>query len=230
MAKRKEFGNLKTNQTRKKKMATSKTGGCGLSRKILTALLCVTASSFVYANELYLDQIGDSATINITQDGQDNRIGTQLNPVIIYGDAVTATINQTGSNNELDMTVNGSAASVTVNTTGNTNVQSITCGTANAAGCSGATITTTIQGDNNNVTQSLGSGGNQRSVIGITGDYTNVTHNATGGSHKADITVQSLATSATANNITVNQSGAVMQQSIVNASGSGINLNITQQQ
>ena len=103
-------------------MATSKTGGCGLSRKILTTLLCVMASSIVYANELYLDQIGDSATINITQDGQDNRIGTQLNPVIIYGDAVTATINQQGSNNELDMTVNGSAAAVTINTTGNTNV------------------------------------------------------------------------------------------------------------
>jgi hypothetical protein len=79
------------------------------------------------------------------------------------------------------------------------------------------------------VTQSLGTGGNQRSVVSITGDYTNVTHNATGGSHKADITVQSLATSATANNITVNQSGAVMQQSVINASGSGITLNVTQQ-
>jgi hypothetical protein len=200
-----------------------------MKTKVIVVMMAVLGLNFVNANELYLDQIGDSATINITQDGQDNRIGTQLNPAIIYGDAVTATINQTGSNNELDMTVNGSAASVTLNTTGSTNIQSITCGSASTAGCSGATITTTIQGDNNTVTQSLGNGGNQRSVIDITGDYTNVTHNATGGSHKADITVQSVASSGTANNITVNQSGAVMQQSVINASGSGITLNITQQ-
>jgi hypothetical protein len=199
------------------------------TKVIVVMSLAVLGLNIVNANELYLDQIGDSATINITQDGQGNRIGTQINPIIIYGDAVNATINQIGSSNELDMTINGVAAAVTLNTNGNTNVQTITCGTSNAAGCSGATITTTIQGDNNTVTQSLGTGGNQRSVISITGDYTNVTHNATGGSHKADITVQSLATSATANNITVNQSGAVMQQSTVNASGSGITLNITQQ-
>lgn len=198
------------------------------TKVIVVMLLAVLGLNVVKANELYLDQSGDGTTINITQDGQSNRIGTQLNPIILYGDAINATITQQGSSNELDMVVNGGAASVTLSTVGNTNVQSITCGTPNSAGCSGATITTTIQGDNNTVTQALGSGGNQRSVISITGDYTNVTHNATGGSHKADITVQSLATSGSANNITVNQSGAVMQQSIVNASGSGITLNITQ--
>ena len=200
-----------------------------MKTKVIVFAVAMLGLNFVNANELYLDQSGDSATINITQDGQDNRIGTQLNPIIIYGDAVTATINQTGSSNELNMVVNGAAAAVTLNTTGNTNVQTITCGTQGSAGCSGATITTTIQGDNNTVVQSLGSAGNQRSVIDITGDYTNVTHNATGGSHKADITVQSLATSGAANNITVSQSGAVMQQSVINASGSGITLNVTQQ-
>jgi hypothetical protein len=202
-----------------------------MKTKVIVALvMAVLGLNIVKANELYLDQDGDTATINITQDGSDNRIGTQLNPIIIYGDSVNATITQQGSNNELDMTMNGSAAAVTLSTIGSTNIQSITCGTQGSAGCSGATITTTIQGDNNTVTQALGSGGNQRSVVSITGDYTNITHNATGGEHKADITVNSLATSGSANNITVNQSGTLMQQSTVNASGSGITLNITQQQ
>ena len=200
------------------------------TKVIVVMVMAVLGLNIVKANELYLDQDGDSATINITQDGSDNRIGTQLNPIIIYGDSVNATITQQGSNNELDMTVNGSAAAVTLSTVGSSNVQTITCGTQGSAGCSGATITTTIQGDNNTVTQALGSGGNQSSVVSITGDYTNVTHNATGGSHKADVTVNSLATSGAPNNITVNQSGALMQQSTVNASGSGITLNITQQQ
>jgi hypothetical protein len=202
-----------------------------MKTKVIVLFMMMTLGlNIVKANELYLDQDGDSATINITQDGSSNRIGTQLNPIIIYGDSVNATITQQGSNNELDMLVNGAAATVTLSTIGSNNIQSITCGSSSSAGCSGATITTTIQGDNNTVTQALGSGGNQRSVVSITGDYTNVTHNATGGSHKADITVQSLATSATANNITVNQSGSVQQQSVINASGSGITLNITQQQ
>jgi hypothetical protein len=202
-----------------------------MKTKVIVLFMMMTLGlNIVKANELYLDQDGDSATINITQDGSDNRIGTQLSPIIIYGSSVNATITQQGSNNELDMTVNGSAASITLSTIGSTNIQSITCGTAGSAGCSGATITTTIEGDNNTVIQALGTGGNQRSVISITGDYTNITHNATGGSHKADITVNSLAASGTPNNITVNQSGTLMQQSIVNASGSGITLNITQQQ
>ena len=211
-------------------MKTRTTGVCGLSSKVLAVvLMAVLGLNIVKANELYLDQSGDSATIDIIQDGSDNRIGTLLNPVIIYGDSVAATITQQGSNNELDMVVNGSAAAVTLSTVGSTNIQSVTCGTSSSAGCSGATITTTIQGDNNTVTQSLGSGGNQRSVVSITGDYTNITHSATGGSHQADINVNSLATSGAPNNISVTQSGAVMQQSTVNASGSGITLNITQQ-
>lgn len=198
------------------------------TKVIVVMLLAMLGLNVVSANELYLDQSGDASTIIITQEGMDNRIGTLISPIIVYGDSVSASITQQGSSNELDMTINGSAASVTLSTIGSTNIQTVTCGTISTPGCSGATINTTIQGDNNNIIQSLGSGSNQRSVINVTGDFTNVTHNATGGSHKADITVNSLATAGAPNNITLNQSGAIMQQSTINASGSGININVTQ--
>ena len=53
--------------------AISKTGVCELSCKLLTALLCVMATSLVHANEIYMEQSGDGATINITQDGSGNK-------------------------------------------------------------------------------------------------------------------------------------------------------------
>ena len=73
------------------------------TKVIIVFTMAVLGLNIVKANELYLDQEGDTATINITQDGSDNRIGTQLNPIIIYGDSVNATITQQGSNNELDI-------------------------------------------------------------------------------------------------------------------------------
>lgn len=197
-------------------------------KAVVVMMLAVLGLKNAFANDLYLDQSGDSATITITQDGADNRIGEQLTPVLIYGDSVTTTITQQGSNNELDMVVNGTAATVTLSTIGSTNVQEVNCGTSSTVGCSSATITTTIQGDNNNVIQNLGAGGGQRSVITLDGDYTNITHTATDAAHKADITVDSLALSATQNNITVTQSGATVQQATINAAGAGININVTQ--
>lgn len=205
-------------------MKTSKTGVCGLSRKVLTALLCVTASSFVYANDIYIEQVGDSSTISITQDGSGNTIGSSLSSAFIGGGSNTVTIDQIGSNNELSLVVNGASASVIVDTTGSGNIQTINCGTTTSAGCSGSTIKQVVAGDNNTITQNLGAGANHYSEINVTGSTNNITHTST----NTGVTSAIITATGDTNTIGVTQSGTLPQSVTVNSTGNLNNITINQ--
>jgi hypothetical protein len=201
------------------------TGIGGLSRK-LSAILATTAmlSLGAQANEVYIEQVGSGSTINITQQGTDNRIGDAATPAYIGSGSNTITIDQIGSTNTLDMVVNGAGTDVTVSTTGSDNIQTINCGTTQSAGCSGSIIWQTIVGDSNTVTQNLGAGANHESKISITGDTNTVTHTSTAtGITSADITV-----SGNTNTVAVTQSGMLNKSVTVTSTGDSNNINITQ--
>ena len=197
----------------------------GLSRK-LSAILATTVmlSLGTQANEVYVEQVGSGSTINITQDGTDNRIGDVGTPAYIGSGTNTVTIDQIGSTNVLDMVVNGAGTDVIVTTTGNNNTQTINCGTTQSAGCSGSYIKQDVTGDSNTVTQDLGSGANHTSEITVTGDSNAVTHTSTAtGITSANITV-----SGNTNTVAVTQSGTLNKSVTVNSTGNSNNINITQ--
>ena len=201
------------------------TGIGGLSRK-LSAILVVTAtwSLGAYANEVYVEQVGSSSTINITQQGTDNRIGDTTTPAYIGSGSNTVTIDQIGSTNTLDMVVNGAGTDVIVTTTGDNNVQTINCGTTTSAGCSGSYIKQQVTGDSNTVTQDLGGGANHTSEINVTGSSNTVTHTSTAtGTTLANITV-----SGDTNTVGVTQSGMLNKSVTVTSTGNSNNINITQ--
>jgi hypothetical protein len=201
------------------------TGIGGLSRK-LSAILATTVmlSLGAQANEVYIEQVGSGSTINITQDGTDNRIGDVGTPAYIGSGTNTVTIDQIGSTNVLDMVVNGAVTDVIVTTTGNDNTQTINCGTTQSAGCSGSYIKQEVTGDSNTVTQDLGSGANHTSEITVTGDSNTVTHTSTAtGVTSANITV-----SGNTNTVGVTQSGMLNNSVTVTSTGNSNTVNITQ--
>jgi hypothetical protein len=201
------------------------TGIGGLSRK-LSAILATTVmlSLGAYANEVYIEQVGSSSAINITQQGTDNRVGDAATPAYIGSGSNTVTIDQIGSTNTLDMVVNGASTDVTVTTTGSNNIQEINCGTTTSAGCSGSYIKQEVTGDSNTVTQDLGSGANHTSEINVTGDSNTVTHTSTAtGVTSANITV-----SGNTNAVDVTQSGMLNQSVVVNTTGDLNNISIVQ--
>jgi hypothetical protein len=206
-------------------MKTRTTGIGGLSRK-LSAILVTAAmwSLGAQANEVYVEQVGSSSTINITQQGTDNRIGDSVAPAYIGSGSNTVTIDQIGSTNTLDMVVNGAGTDVTVSTTGDNNIQTINCGTTQSAGCSGSYIKQQLAGDSNTVTQNLGAGANHTSEINVTGDTNTVTHTSTAtGTTSANITV-----SGNTNTVDVTQSGMLNKSVTVTSTGNSNNINITQ--
>ena len=178
------------------------TGISGLSRK-LSAILATTVmlSLGTYANEVYVEQVGSGSTINITQQGTDNRIGDAAAPAYIGSGSNTVTIDQIGSTNTLDMVVNGDGTDVIVTTTGDNNVQTINCGTTQSASCSGSYIKQQVTGDSNTVTHTS-------TATGVT---------------SANITV-----SGNTNTVGVTQSGMLNKSVTVTSTGNSNTVNITQ--
>ena len=195
---------------------------------IMAVISALFLGSGVQANDLYIEQVGDGATITITQDGSSNRIGDSGTPAIIKGDANIVTIDQIGSSNTLDMVINGAAVTATVTTNGSNNTQVINCGTANTASCGSSFIKQQVDGDNNTVTQNLVAASTQHSEILITGDYNTVTHTTSGaGAHSGIITVTG-GIALGGNTISLTQGGTNAQQATITSTGNGNAITVNQ--
>lgn len=215
-------------------------GGGGLSRKLLAILMMSgMVSSGAWANDVYVEQIGDNSTVSITQTGAGNMIngnvdgtGNNDDPALIKGDLNNVTISQIGASNTIKMIINnesnGTGSTVVVSADGSGNNQTIGCGTALSSSCNASIIRSEIIGNNNNTVQTL-SGGVVQSKIAITGNYNNVTHTASGvGLHNGEITVTGSGTSQVANAVTLTQSGASNKNAVINSNGSNNNISVTQ--
>ena len=193
-----------------------------LKAVVMVGLLGV--SSLGYANDVYIEQSGNSSTIDIIQQGIGNRVGNSTDSIYIGGGANNFAISQIGDNNTLAMVVNGSAASGTLTYTGSDNLVGINCGTTVSAGCSGSTINHTVTGDANEITQNLGAGANHTTNITVTGDTNTITHT----SSSTGTTVMNATINGNLNNVTVTQSGMTAQSVNLNASGNSNIISVTQ--
>ncbi len=196
-------------------------------------------SSGAYANEVYMEQIGDNSIVSVTQTGAGNTVngnvggtGNNDDAAIIRGDNNNVTINQIGAGNTVRMIINnetnGTGSTVVVSADGSSNTQTIGCGTALSSTCNASIIRSEISGNNNNTVQTL-NGGVVQSKIAINGNYNNVTHTASGlGQHSGEITVSGSGTSSIANAVTLTQSGILAKNAVITSNGSNNNVVVTQ--
>ena len=216
------------------------TGGGELSRKILAILMAsAMVSSGAWANDVYVEQIGDNSTVSITQTGAGNMVNGNIGGLgnvddadLIRGDLNDVTISQIGSGNILSLILNnesnGTGSTVVISADGSNNTQNVSCGTALSSSCNASIIRSEITGNNNNSVQTL-SGGVVQSKIAINGNYNNVTHTASGvGQHSGEITVSGSGTSSLANAVTLTQSGALTKNAVITSNGSNNNVIVTQ--
>jgi hypothetical protein len=215
-------------------------GGGGLSRKLLAILMVSgTMSSGAWANDVYVEQIGDNTSVSITQTGAGNLVngdvggtGSTDDAAIIRGDLNDVTISQIGASNTISMIINnetsGTGSTVVLSALGSGNNQTIGCGSALSSDCNASVIRSEITGNNNNTVQTL-SGGVVQSKIAVNGSYNNVTHTASGvGAHNGEITVSGSGTSQLANAVTLTQSGASAKNAIITSNGSNNNVIVIQ--
>jgi hypothetical protein len=195
-----------------------------MKSKVIALVMAMLGFCNVYANDVYVEQVGSSSTVVITQEGTGNEVGNSTSDVYIGSGSNVVNIDQIGDNNTLAMVVNGSSADVTVNTTGSGNQQTIDCGTRSSAGCSGSTITQTVTGDDNIITQNLGAGANHTSNITVTGSTNTITHTSTA----TGTTTMNATISGDLNTVGVTQSGMTTQNVTINSTGNSNTITVNQ--
>lgn len=114
----------------------------------LTAILWFTVSTAL-ANDIYIEQVGDTLDLDIVQDGANNVIGTATTAAILEGDGMTFDITQTGSANVIAATIKGVNYEGTWDFTGDRNTVDMLCSSASSGNCDDVTLDVTVDGDDN---------------------------------------------------------------------------------
>ena len=186
-------------------------------RIVQVVLFLVMLGSSTYANEIYIDQIGDNLDLDITQDGQDNKIGTSTTDAGLYGDDMTFAITQTGNFNEITAVIRGTDYTGTWSFTGDSNTVDLLCSSTTAGNCDTVTLNITNTGDSNEYTFNIGETADADSAtvaFTVTGDNNIIDSTIDGTSVALTVTIDnsaSLATTSAAgdegNGVTISQSG-----------------------
>lgn len=168
---------------------------------VFLSFLVMANIAYAAGNSVYIDQIGDTSTISITQTGNSNAIGGANTRAVINGNSNLITIDQIGNSNTLSMQVEGDGNEVTQTITGDVNSLSLLCAT-----CSMVTITDTIQGSGNEISRIIDSSSGT-STVDIQSDNNTVSiQNDSSAIAGASSNVS--ISGGNGNSVTLNQTGA----------------------
>jgi hypothetical protein len=184
-----------------------------------------------YANDIYIQQSGDGLDLDITQDGQNNVIGTSSTDVTLNGDDMTFAITQTGNSNTIAATIKGDTYVGTWSFTGDTNTVDLLCSSASAGNCDTVTLNIATTGDDNAYTIRIGeSASSDSSVVNftVTGDNNILTPTINGQSAALSVTLNNSASLST-NSANADEGVAITttQTGDGDINGHGITLNVT---
>ena len=121
-------------------------------------LLIPTAS---WSNDIYIAQVGDTLDLDIVQDGQDNKIGTGTQDVVLGSagndaDSMTFNITQTGNLNTITAQILGATYTGTWKFTGSNNEVDLLCSSSAAGNCDSVTLNIDATGDDQDYTINIG--------------------------------------------------------------------------
>ena len=96
-------------------------------KKIISIMMLMIISLSVYANDIYINQSGATLDLDITQDGQNNTVGSSSTASSVIGATTNLAITQVGDNNVMTFDVNGATYTGTYSVTGNSNNIDFNC-------------------------------------------------------------------------------------------------------
>jgi len=181
-------------------------------------------ASAVFANEIYVDQIGDSLDLDITQDGTDNVAGTSEEPMILNGDDMTFDIDQIGDNNVISAVINGNTYTGTIDLTGNNNNVDLACDSGDAATCETVTADITVNGDDTDIDLRIGETADASNLVAtftVDGDANVIDAEVDGVDADATVVIDNSSSLAGGNTVNIDMDGDG------DVNGHSLNLDIT---
>ena len=206
----------------------------------ITASRAVTHSG----NGIYINQVGNSNSLTVVQDGDDNLIagvGSTTNSLVdadIQGNNNTTTLKQKGDNNVMLFDITGDFNTTTVDQgstsgaddnrvefdiNGDSNVLSVTQNHNNGIGNNGHFFALDLDGDNNNILTSQLNDGDKKAFLSVQGDDNDIDLIQQGaGSHYVEIATGSDQT------VDITQDGSGQHNASVNMTGYSATLDLDQ--
>lgn len=137
-------------------------------KRLLAIVLFSFAVSPAVANDIYIEQVGDSLDLDIVQDGQDNVIGTSTQAAILNGSGMTFSITQTGNFNTIAAQIKGVNYEGTWEFSGDSNTVDLLCDSLGGANCDDVKVDITVGGS------SLSDSNEFKIYVGETADAQNL--------------------------------------------------------
>ena len=186
---------------------------------VLVSLFTVTPA---LANDIYIEQVGDTLDLDITQDGANNVIGTSTTDVNLNGNNMTFAITQTGSLNSIAADIQGNSYIGTWVFTGDSNAVDLSCDSTSGTNCESVTLNITTTGDSNTYDFNIGDTADAQSstvAFTVTGD---------GNVIESDINGKSAAVTVVMNNSASTATGGA-SSGLLSSSGSGnvVDINVS---
>ena len=190
-----------------------------MTRKYTTSLYALVLASILHftpvmANDIYIEQVGDTLDLDITQDGQDNVIGTSTTDVNLDGDTMTFAITQTGSYNTIAADIQGNTYTGTWAFTGDSNAVDLSCDSTSGTNCENITLNITATGDSNTFDFNVGD------VSDADGSTISFTVTGDGNVIESDIDGKSAALTVVMNNSASTATGGA-SSGLLSSSGAG---------
>ena len=186
----------------------------------------------VSGNQIYITQTGNSNTLNILQDGDDNLIiGTDLtSAAVINGDNNALDIDQLGSDNVLGLDIVGSSNNVAVTQNQDQRAKLSITGSSNNVDLDQSAInyvgehymSVIIAGNSNAVDVDQTETGNKKLFLDIDGSNNVAVDQKGTGNHYAEITLTD------SHNVDVTQDGSGDHNATINLSGNTSTIDLTQ--
>jgi len=182
-------------------------------KKILFTFLLIFVISPALANEIYIEQIGDSLDLDITQDGQDNKVGTSTTDATLSGDSMTFAITQTGNYNVIEAVIKGVSYTGTWDFSGDSNTVDMLCDSTSGVKCDTVRVDITVGGT------SVSDSNDFKIYVGQTSDAENLVASFTvdGDGNVFDVDVDG---TSVALNVTVDNTASLASSPGSNSSGS----------
>ena len=123
--------------------------------------IAILIPTTVLSNDIYISQVGDTLDLDIVQDGQNNKIGTGTQDVVLGSsgndaDDMTFNITQTGNLNTITAKILGATYTGTWKFTGNNNEVDLLCSSSAAGNCDTVTLNIAATGDDQDYTINIG--------------------------------------------------------------------------
>ena len=126
--------------------------------KTLTSIiLFLLMTSLSWSNDIYVTQSGADLDLDITQDGENNTVGSSQTASTSTGATTILNIDQIGDSNVITYQINGATYTGTINLVGNSNNVDLNCdSTGNNSSCGSANAVINFTGNSNDIDLDIG--------------------------------------------------------------------------